>query len=176
MNVRRIWLSIAAAAAIPVAATGATGLQSSIVQNGAPIAIDRCAVAVESGAAAGTGNLSEDVAFTNVSQRTVTLVRFEFKAIGTNGLVERAVTGDRTGAFAPGNGSGETPPDSDAMKQTFSALPRVTEVLCKVAMVRFDDGSVWRDGDSPAGSATMYTPAPAPASTQWQWPYDTPRP
>jgi len=146
------------------------------VQNGAPVAIDRCTVALESGAAAGASDLSEDVAFTNVSQRTVTLVRFEFKAVGANGLIERAVTGDKTGAFAPGNGSGESLPDRDGMKQTVSALPRVTEVLCKVAMVRFDDGSVWRDGDGPAGSATMYTPGPAPSSTQWQWPYDTPRP
>lgn len=172
--VKRLWLWIAGVAAIPVAAAGATGLQSSIVQNGAPVAIDRCAVQFVSTAATGSGDLSESVDFTNVSQQTVTQVRFEFEAVGSSGLTERAVTGDKAGTFAPGAGNDSGTP-ADDMKQTIDALPSGSTVLCKVQTVRFDDGSVWRDGDSPAGSALMFTPGPSP-TTQWQWPYDTPRP
>jgi hypothetical protein len=44
-------------------------------------------------------------------------------------------------------------------------------------MVRFDDGSVWNDGDGPVGSGVVVTHTPQPAATPpWQWPFDPPSP
>ncbi len=172
LTIRQAWLSIAGAALIPLAASGSTGLQSTIVQNGAPIAIDRCVVALKNGAGAGTDeSLSEDVGFTNVSQQTVTGVRFGFEIVEANGLTERTVTGDKLGTFGPGaavNDAGETR-DSDYMKQTVGALSHVAKAVCRVEMVRFTDGSVWHEGDTVPGNAVLYTPLPGPSATQWEW-------
>jgi hypothetical protein len=174
-------LSIAGATLIPLAAVGATSLQSTIVQNGAPISIDRCVIALKNTAGVGTNDLlSEDVGFTNVSQRTATQVRFAFEIVDASGLTERTLTGDKLGNFAPGTAnsdSNELPGNRNDMTQTVTALPSMANVRCSVQMVRFDDGSFWHEGDGPAGDAVIYTPLPGPTpSPQWQWPYDPPTP
>jgi hypothetical protein len=180
LTLKKAWLSISGAMLIPLAAFGLTGVQSTIVQNGAPIAIDRCVVVLKNAAGAGTNeSLSEDVGFSNVSQQTATQVRFGFEIVDASGMTQRTVSADKLGNFAPGtaiNESNQTPA-SDYMRQTVGALPRAAKALCKVQMVRFDDGSVWREGDGPAGNAVLYTPLPGPSPTiQWQWPYDPPTP
>jgi hypothetical protein len=180
LTLKKTWLSIAGATLIPLTAFGSTGVQSTIVQNGAPIAIDRCVVVLKNASGAEANeSLSEDVGFTNVSQRTATQVRFGFEIVDASGLTELTVMGDKLGSFAPGmaiNDSNETPA-SEYIRQTVSALPHVAKALCKVQMVRFDDGSIWHEGDGPAGSSVMYTPLPGPSPTvQWQWPYDPPTP
>ena len=179
MTIKKAWLWIAGAAFIPLAALGSTTLQTTIAQNGAPIAIDHCVVTVQNPAASsGDETLSEDVGFTNVSQQTVTEVDFGFDVVDTSGLHDRKLINDKAGSFAPGAGiddSGQIPA-GDVMSQTIS-LPHAAQALCSVQMVRFRDGTTWHDGDGPAGSGPMYTPLPGPTpTTQWQWPYDTPAP
>jgi hypothetical protein len=174
-------LSILAAALMLLAAVASPNLQSTIVENGAPIAIDRCVVALANvGYSGGQSSFSEEVGFTNISQRTATQVRFGFEMLDMDGLTERTVTGDKLGKFAPGAAIGDSDgsgPDTEYMRQTVNATPHVSKALCKVQMVRFDDGGVWHDGDGPAGNGVMFTPPPGPSpSPQWQWPYDPPTP
>ena len=177
----KTWLSIAGATLILLATVGSTSLQSTIVQNGAPIVIDRCVILLKPvGAASTTESLWEDVGFTNISQQTVTQIRFNFEIVDASGFNERVVTGDKLGGFAPAVAIDDLDgnlADSDYMKQTVGALPRAVRALCRVQMVRFDDGSIWREGDGPAGNADIYTPLPGPTPVQqWQWPYDPPTP
>jgi hypothetical protein len=181
LTIKKTWLSIAGGALIPLAAVGATNLHGTIVQNGAPISIDRCVIALKNIAGVSTNNsLSEDVSFTNVSQRTATQVRFAFEIVDASGLTERILAGDKLGSFAPGSAtsdSNELPTHRNDMTQTVSGLPSMANVRCSVRMVRFDDGSIWHEGDGPAGNAVIFTPLPGPtASPQWQWPYDQPTP
>ena len=181
MTLKRALLCVAGAALIPLSVSATTSLETTIVQNGAPISIDRC-VAVLRPKAGGNGGyyLSEDVDFVNVSQRTATSVGFAFLIVDATGRTDRTLTGERQGSFAPGTAiTDPTTPatDPDEMSQTIDALPSMAKFLCSIRTVRFDDGSVWHEGDGPAGSATMFTPLPGPTpTTQWQWPYDTPAP
>jgi hypothetical protein len=177
LTLKKTWLWMAGAALIPLAAGASTNLQATIVQNGAPISIDQCVAVLQNIAPGNTNDsLSEYVDFTNVSQRTVTDVRFAFEIVDASGRTERTVTGDTTGSFSPGvaiNHSKALPADPDDMRQTIGSAPRGAKVLCSVKMVRFEDGSVWNEGDGPAGSAVIYTPLPGPSPTmQWQWPED----
>ncbi len=164
----------------PFGGFASTGVQSTIVQNGAPIAIDRCVVVLKNAAEAGTDQLlSEAVSFTNVSQRTATQVWFGFEIVDASGRTERTITGDKQGNFTPGIAIDESNEslERDYMRQTVSALTHVAKTFCRVQMVRFDDGSIWHEGDGPVGNSAIYTPLPGPSPTvQWQWPYDPPTP
>lgn len=164
-----------------VAAAESPNLESTIVQNGAPIAIDRCVVTLRSVVGDGSNNLLlEDVGFSNVSQRTVTQVRIEFDIVDVAGVTTRKVTSEKLGSLAPGaaiNDVTATTPQSEYTRQNIGTVPKGAKVLCRVQAVRFDDGSTWHEGDGPAGNAVFYTPVPGPTpTTQWQWPYDTPMP
>jgi hypothetical protein len=175
--VKKAWVSIAGAALIPLAVGASTSLPTTIVQNGAPISIDRCVAVLQNAASASTNaSLLEYVDFSNVSQRTATEVRFAFEIVDASGRTERIVTGDKPGSFAPGIAiahSKALPADPNSVRQPINALPSGAKVLCSVRMVRFDDGSIWREGDGPAGSAVIYTPLPGPSETPpWQWPED----
>ena len=176
MTPRKAWLWIAGAALIPLAAGASTSLPTTIVENGAPISIDQCTAALQTTAVGSTsGSLSESVDFSNVSQRTAVEVRFAFETDDASGRTERIVTGDKAGSFPPGiaiNHSRAVAADVEVMRQTIDTVPNVTKVFCSVQMVRFDDGSVWHEGDGPAGSAVIYTPLPGPSTTQWQFPED----
>jgi hypothetical protein len=177
LTLKKTWLWMAGAAVIPLAAGASTNLQTTIVQNGAPISIDQCVAVVQNTAGGNTNDsLSGYVDFTNVSQRTATEVRFAFEIVDASERTERSVTGDKTGSFAPGvaiNHSKPLPADPDDMRQTIGSVASGAKVLCSVKMVRFNDGSVWHEGDGPAGSAVIYTPLPGPSPTvQWQWPED----
>ncbi len=139
---------------------------TTIVENGAPISIDRCTAVLQN------DSLAEHLDFSNVSQRTATDVRFAFEIVDANEQTERAFTGDAMGSFAPAQAAHPA-----EMRQSINALPSGDKILCSVRMVRFSDGSVWHEGDGPAGSGTMFTPLPGPTpTTQWQWPYDEPTP
>jgi hypothetical protein len=182
---RKIWVSVAGSTLICFAAVlgaaGSTDLQSTIVQNGAPIAIDRCVVARNSDAHGSPNDvLSEDVGFTNISQQTVTQVRFRFEIVDASGRTERTVTDEKSGTFAPGvaiNDAKAAGALSDDAGQRSGVSAQPIKVLCLVQFVRFEDGSIWHEGDSPAGNASIYTPLPGPTpTTQWQWPYDPPTP
>ena len=176
MTPRKAWLWIAGAALIPLAASASTSLPTTIVENGAPISIDQCTAALQTTAGGNTsGSLSEYVDFSNVSQRTAIEVRFAFETVDASRRTERIFTGDKAGSFPPGiaiDHSKALPGDPNYMRQTIDIVPSVAKVLCSVQMVRFDDGSVWHEGDGPAGSAVIYTPLPGPTTTQWQFPED----
>jgi hypothetical protein len=181
LTLRKTWLWIAGTALIPLAAGASTSLQTTIVQNGAPISIDECVAVLQSSGGNKTNSyLSERVDFTNVSQLRATEVRFAFEIVDAGGRTESTLTGDTSGSFAPGVAiTHSTAPaaGADDMRQTISGVPSAAKVACSVRMVRFDDGSVWHEGDGPAGSAVMYTPLPGPSTTpQWQWPEDRPTP
>lgn len=181
LTLKQALLWIAGAALIPLSVSASTSLETTIVQNGAPISIDRCIAVLRPAAGGNAGyDLSEYVDFSNVSQRTATNVGFAFAIVDAIGRTERTLSGEKQGSFAPGIAiSHSTAPATDPseMSQTVDALPSVATLLCSVRAVRFDDGSVWHEGDGPAGSATMYTPLPGPTpTTQWQWPYDSPTP
>jgi hypothetical protein len=178
LTATKAWLWIAATAAIPLAAA-ASSLQTTIVESGAPISIDQCGAVLERAADGSLDyHLSESLDFTNVSQRTAVEVRFAFKIVDPIGRTEHTLVGERLGSFAPGipvDQPAALRADPNPTGQTIDAVPSGATVLCSVQMVRFDDGSVWHEGDGPAGSAAVFTPAPGPSSTpQWQWQDQTP--
>ncbi len=122
---------------------------------------------------------SDYVDFTNVSQRTVTEVRFAFRIVDATGGTGGSLTDDKEGRFAPGIAISHSTATAAAPEagHTINALPALARIVCSVRMVRFDDGSVWNDGDGPVGSGVLVTPPPQPAETpHWQWPFDPPTP
>jgi hypothetical protein len=172
LTLKNAWLWMAGATLIPLAAGASTSYPATIVQNGAPISIDRCALLKT--AQSNTGDLSEYVDFTNVSQRTAIGVRFAFEIVDSGGRTEQTLISERVGKFTAGiaiDNSKALPVNPNAMKQTIGSVPSGAKILCSVKMVRFDDGSVWHEGDGPAGSALIYTPLPEPSPT-WRWPQD----
>ena len=179
LTLKQLWLWIAGAMLIPLAAGASTNFPTTIVQNGAPISIDQCAV-LQNAAQSNANYVSEYVDFTNVSQRTATEVRFAFDIVDSNGRIAQTLTSVSAGNFAPGiaiDHSKVLPANPNDMKQTINSVPKGAKVFCSVRIVRFDDGSVWHEGDGPAGSAVIYTPLPGPSPTpQWQWPEDEPTP
>ena len=129
--------------------------------------------------AAAHGNvdyLSEYVDFTNLSQRTATEIRFAFEIVDSSGRTEQTLTSDRAVNVAAGiaiDHSRALQANPNDMEQTVNSAPSGAKVYCSVKMVRFDDGSLWHEGDGPAGSAVIYTPLPGPSPTPaWQWPED----
>ncbi len=124
--------------------------------------------------------LSEYVDFTNVSQRTATEVNFGFEVVDSSERTEQTITSARTGNFAAGiaiDHSKTLPANPNDVEQKVNSAPSGAKIFCSVKMVRFDDGSVWHEGDGPAGSAVIYTPLPGPSPTvPWQWPEDRPTP
>jgi hypothetical protein len=174
----KLWLCIAAMVSVPLLAGASTAIETTIPQSVAPIAIDRCVVTLQkmpSGDA-----FSDDVDFTNVSQRAATEVRFRFEIVDAIGRTTGSLTDDKVGEFAPGipvSHSIAAPTSSSQPEQTIGALPASATVVCMVQMVRFDDGSVWNEGDGPVGAGAMITPPPQPSATpHWQWPFDPPTP
>lgn len=174
-----LWI---AGAALTLLAVGApTNLQTTIVQNGAPISIDECSAVVRPAPGSNAGyDLSESIDFTNFSRQTATNVRFAFEIVDPIGRTERTLTGDEPGRFSPGaaiSNSTAQPAGRRDMSQLIGTLPSIGKIVCRVLMIRFDDGSLWSEGDGPPGNAVMYTPLPGPSPTaQWQWPYDPPTP
>lgn len=151
---------------VVAAASAAATLTTAIVENGAPISVDECTAVLQK------DSLAERVDFTNVSQLTATEVRFAFEIVDTIGRIKQIVSGDVVGSFAPAQ-----PVHRGDVQQKIDTLPSGAKILCTVQMVRFGDGSVWHEGDGPAGSAPVFTPLPGPTpTTQWQWPYDEPTP
>ncbi|HLY01471.1 MAG TPA: hypothetical protein VKR56_03135 [Candidatus Cybelea sp.] len=171
MSPNRLWLCIAA---IPLLAGASVAIQTTIPDSVAPITIDQCAVTQQKVAAGST--FSDYLDFTNVSQRTATEVRFAFRIVDAIGRTEGSVTDDRVGRFAPGIAISHSTA-APAAPRAVGALPASSKIVCSVQMVRFDDGSIWNDGDGPVGSGTLVTPPPQPAATPpWQWPFDRPTP
>lgn len=123
---------------------------------------------------------SDDVDFTNVSQRAATEVRFTFEIVDAIGRTTGSLTDDKVGQFAPGvsiSHSTAAPTGSSQPLQAINALPASAKIVCMVQMVRFDDGSVWNEGDGPVGTGAMITPPPQPSATpHWQFPEDRPTP
>ncbi len=177
LSLNRFWLCLAAMASIPLLAGVSAAIQTTIPESVAPIAIDRCTV-MQQKTPAGYA-FSDYVDFSNVSQRTATEVRFAFRIVDAIGQTGGSLTDDKVGRFASGVAiSHSTTPDvASAMQQTVDALPASAKIVCSVQMVRFDDGSVWNDGDGPVGTGVLVTPPPQPAETpHWQWPFDPPTP
>jgi len=177
-SLNKLWLCIAAIASVPLLAGASTAIETTIPQSVAPIAIDRCVVTLQKTPA---GNaLSDDVDFTNVSQRAATDVRFRFEIVDAIGRTSANLTDDKVGPFAPGvsiTHFSAAPTASSQPQQAINDIPASAKIVCIVQMVRFDDGSVWNEGDGPIGSGTMITPPPQPSATpQWQWPFDRPTP
>ena len=178
MSRGRLCLCVAAIVLIPLLAAASTAVETTIPESVAPITIDRCDVVMQKTPAGYA--LLDELDFTNVSQRTVTAVRFAFRIVEGTGLSGRSLTDDRVGRFAPGmaiSRSTPAPRSSSAPLQLNSAPLASAKIVCTVAMVRFDDGSVWNDGDGPVGTGVLVTPPPQPAPTPpWQWPFDPPTP
>jgi len=173
LTLKTLWRWIAGATLIPLATSASTSLPTTIIQNGAPISIDQCA-ALQNTAQSNTAYLSGYVDFTNVSQRTATEVRFAFEIVDLAGRTEQILTLERTGTFEAGTAIGHSkalPLNPNEIKQMVNRVPSGAKIFCSVKMVRFDDGSVWHEGDGPAGSAVIYTPLPEPSPT-WRWPED----
>jgi hypothetical protein len=123
-------------------------------------------------------SFSDDVDFTNVSQRTATEVRFGFEIVDAIGRTTGSLTDDKLGQFVPGVSVSPTAaPAASEPKQAMNNLAASAKIVCMVQMVRFDDGTVWNEGDGPVGTGTMITPPPQPSATpHWQWPFDPPTP
>jgi hypothetical protein len=174
----KLWLCIAGIASFPLLAGAATAIETTIPESVAPITIDRCDVMLQKTPAGEA--FSDDVDFTNVSQRAATEVRFRFEIVDTIGRTTGNLTEDKVGEFAPGvsvSHSTAVPTGSSRPQQTIGAVPASAKFVCMVQMVRFDDGSVWNEGDGPVGTGTMITPPPQPSATpHWQWPFDPPTP
>lgn len=174
----KLWLCIAAIASFPLLAGASTAIETTIPESGAPITIDRCDVMLRKTPAGSV--FSDDVDFTNVSQRAATEVRFRFEIVDAIGRTTGNLTDDKVGEFAPGvaiSHSTAAPTGSSQPQQTINNIPASSKVVCMVQMVRFDDGSVWNEGDGPVGTGTMITPPPQPSATpHWQWPFDPPTP
>jgi hypothetical protein len=178
LPLNKLWLYIAAMALIPLLAGASSAIETTIPQSAAPITLDRCVVTLQKAPA---GNAFLDyLDFTNVSQRTVTKVRFALRIVDAIGRTEGTLTDDQVGPFAPGvaiSHSTSALTASDQTPQAINAIPASAKIVCSVQMVRFDDGSVWNDGDGPVGTGVLVTPPPQPAATPpWQWPFDTPMP
>ena len=118
---------------------------------------------------------SDYLDFTNVGQRTVTEVRFVFRIVDAIGRTEGSLTDDKVGPFAPGVSISHSTgaPRASQTPQAINAVAASAKIVCSVQVVRFDDGSVWNDGDGPVGSGVLVTPPPQPAATPaWRWPFD----
>jgi hypothetical protein len=178
LSPKKLWPCIAATAATPLLAGASVTIQTTIPDSVAPITIDQCAVTLQK--AAGGSTFSDYLDFTNISQRTVTEIRFSFRIVDAIGQTEDSVTDDRVGQFAPGiaiSHSTPAPTAPSAAPRVIGAVPASSKIVCGVQVVRFDDGSIWNDGDGPVGSGTLVTPPPQPAATPpWQWPFDPPTP
>jgi hypothetical protein len=174
----KLLLCIATLASIPLLAGASTAIETTIPQSVAPIAIDRCVVTLQK--TPSRDAFSDDVDFTNVSQRTETEVRFRFEIVDAIGRTAGNLTDDKIGEFAPGVAVSHftaAPTGSSRPQQAIDALPASSKIVCMVQMVRFDDGSVWNEGDGPVGTGAMITPPPQPSATPyWQWPFDPPTP
>lgn len=157
---------------IGAATVSATVLPTTIAQSVAPISIDRCAAQLHPGADGGS-EVADTIDFTNVSQKTATEVRFALRILDSDGMPQRTLADDRAGRFAPG-----IPViDPIALRTDVDALPVSARISCGVDMVRFDDGSIWHDGDGPMGSGSLFTPPPQPPATpSWRFPGDEPTP
>jgi hypothetical protein len=75
----KLWLCIAAIASVPSLAGASTAIETTIPETVAPVAIDRCVAMLEKTPSGDA--FSDDVDFTNVSQRTATEVRFRFEIV-----------------------------------------------------------------------------------------------
>jgi hypothetical protein len=174
----KLLLCIAAMASIPLLAGASTAIETTIPESVAPITIDRCVVTMQKTPAGDA--FSDDVDFTNVSQRTATEVRFRLEIVDPIGRTAGNLSDDKVGEFAPGipvSHSTAAPTNSSQPGQTISNIPASSKVVCMVQMVRFDDASVWNEGDGPVGTGSMITPPPQPSATPyWQWPFDPPTP
>jgi hypothetical protein len=176
LPLKQVWLYIAAIAFIPLLAGASAAIETTIPESAAPITIDRCVVTLQK-TPAGQALLAS-VDFTNVSQRAATEVRFALRIVDAIGRTEGTLTDDKVGAFAPGIAiSHSTAAPMASETPLINAIPASAKIVCTVQMVRFDDGSVWNDGDGPVGSGVVVTPPPQPAATPpWQWPFDPPSP
>ena len=161
-------------ALIPLLAGTSATIETTIPESVAPITLDRCVVMPRKTPAGYA--FSDYLDFTNVSQRTVTEVRFALRIVDAIGRTEGSLTDDKVGPFAPGvtiSRSTSAPTGSSPAPLAIDAIPASAKIVCSVQMVRFDDGSVWNEGDGPVGSGVLVTPPPQPAATPpWQWPFD----
>jgi hypothetical protein len=177
MSPNKLWLCIAAMAWVPLLAGASTAVETTIPESVAPITIDRCVVTLQKTAAEET--FLDDVDFTNVSQRAATEVRFRFEIVDAIGRTAGNLTDDKVGEFAPGIpiSHSAAAPTGSSQPQAVNSVPASSKIVCMVQMVRFDDGSVWNEGDGPVGTGSMITPPPQPSETpRWQWPFDPPTP
>src|SRR5580658_3538759 len=86
LSPRKLWLCIVATALMPLLAGASAAIPTTIPVSVAPITIDQCVVMAQKTPAGYA--FSDYVDFTNVSQRTVTDVRFTLRlvdAIGRTG-------------------------------------------------------------------------------------------
>ena len=151
-------------------------IPTTIAQSVAPISIDRCETLLQPGSLqpGSSGNqIADYIDFTNVSQKVATEVRFSLRILDADGMPQRTLNDDRAGRFSPG-----VPEDNPiATRASIDALPSSAKISCAVQMVRFDDGSIWNEGDGPMGNGSLFTPPPqAPPTPSWRFPGDEPTP
>jgi hypothetical protein len=145
---------------------------TTIAESVAPISIDRCEATVVSQSAAGD-ELADYIDFTNVSSKTATEIVFALRVLDGEGLPQRTLTDERDGRYV----SGVPIANPIASHSVIDALPASAKVSCAVLTVRFDDGSIWHEGDGPMGSGTLFTPPPqAPPTPSWHFPGEEPTP
>lgn len=104
------------------------------------------------------GVLRADVDFRNDGTKTASAVRFAFRATDAFGYPYPTNTPDRLGSFAP---------DVDIQNSSgvvATGVPaNIDSVVCKVEMVRFEDGSEWRAVD--VQPTLYYPPTPSPTTS-----------
>lgn len=156
---------------MPLIAAAQTDIPTTISESAAPISIDRCETLLRQGS---DGNVIADyIDYTNISQKNATEVRFVLRILDADGMPQRTLTDDRVGHFAPG----VPVVDPIASRKSVDALPRSAKISCAVLMVRFDDGSIWNEGDGPMGTGSLFTPPPQPPATpSWHFPGEEPTP
>ena len=127
----------------------ARGVATTIEPANGPVEITACR------AAYGLGFVRVSVDFKNNGSKTATAIRCYFRATDAFGQTLASGTPDRLGTFAPGvaieNSSGSG-----------SVAANVANVVCRVEMVRFADGSEWRGNYASTG--LYYPPTPSPTS------------
>jgi hypothetical protein len=106
--------------------------------------------------------LDSAVTFTNISPKTMDAVEFRFYFEDYFGDVLGWEVGQRDGTFSP-NALINLRHGLTDQWQTSSYVPSLTKVVeCAVSRVRFDDGTVWQEGN------VYPTPTPAPIPIQNQ--------
>jgi hypothetical protein len=173
------WAAILLFSALAPALADQTLLTEVTASGSSPVRIDSCRAELRDRigahsliAAIAQANrnyyLDAAVDFTNISPHPVNAVRFLFDVQDTFGAVTESMGLDWTGTFTPNvaiharqNLAGTF---GAVSQQNTASTP--TRVVCHVQFARFEDGRIWKEGDTSAPVAPgLAYPTPYPTQT-----------